>query len=150
MKKSQGRQRGYLPLRNLPVALKPGARDQRSTEQLVRRDTVDSQDGSPLAASTNLRIDKFGNDYKDGSHWTSVLNRATSSGDRDVELDDAQTQGTQLPIYQTVLLFDCAIQASEKDLIAGLPPRNTCDELVSSYFQLLGHCCKSAPRSYGC
>lgn len=145
MKQSQGRQRDYLSLRNPPATLKPRALDRRSTERLADSDAVGIQDGSLLGARTNLRIDQFGNDYKDGSHWTSVLHRATSSGDRDIELDDAQTQGAQLPIYQTVLLFDCTRQASEQELVAALPPRSICDELISSYFRLLDHCCKAAP-----
>ncbi|WYZ45786.1 hypothetical protein EsH8_IX_000011 [Colletotrichum jinshuiense] len=137
----QNRQGGYPPLLNLPAGAEPKDRDSGNTERLTGSDASNPNDGSVLPTSVDLRINKFGNDYKDGSHWTSVLNRATSSSGQHVELDDAQMGDAQLPMYQTVLLFDCGRQASEKELIAGLPSRKTCDELVSSYFQLLDHCC---------
>lgn len=120
-----------------------------SSERLTRSDASHPRDGSHIPTSVNLKINMSGNDYKDGSHWTSVLNRATSSSSNNVELDEAQIQDVQLPICQTVLLFDCGKHASEKELIAALPLRKTCDQLISSYFQLLGHSCKTIPsRSY--
>lgn len=72
-----------------------------------------------------------------------MLNRATSSAGQDVEQDDAQLRDGQLRISQTVLLFNCGKQASEKELFAALPSRKTCDGLISTYFQVLGHCCKN-------
>ena len=135
-----------MPLTNLSAGSEPKDEDSGNAERLTGWDALDPNDDSLLPTSADLRINRFGNDYKDGSHWTSVLNRATNSSGQDVELDDAQMRDAQLPIYQTVLLFDCGRQASEKELIAGLPSRKTCDELISSYFHLLGHSCKTTTR----
>jgi hypothetical protein len=147
----RNRQGGYIPLTNVPPGSEPKDRDRGNAERLKGSDAFNSHDGSSLPTLADLKLNKFGNDYKDGPHWTSVLDRATSSSGQDVELDDAQIRDAQLPIYQTVLLFDCGRKASEKELIAGLPSRKTCDELVSSYFQLLGHSCKTTmPPSCSC
>ncbi|KAH7310797.1 fungal-specific transcription factor domain-containing protein [Stachybotrys elegans] len=143
--KQQTGQKARLPLPILPAKPEPKTGSHGNTDRLGESVTFNAHDKHPTSGS--LRISEFGNDCKDGSHWTSVLNRATTFSSQDIEGDDAQ-RNAQLPIYQTVLLFACERQASEKELITGLPSRKTCDDLISSYFQLLNNSCFLHAREF--
>ncbi|KAK0385399.1 hypothetical protein NLU13_7875 [Sarocladium strictum] len=140
-KASQG---AYRPLAKLPATRsEPTNQDQGDHGQLraIDQQSFDNDRSCIAPSAGNLRINKFENNFKDGSHWTSVLHRATSLTGQEGELDEAQVRESQLPTYQTVLLFSCGKEADEKEIIAGLPSRKICDDLVSSYFHLLDHSC---------
>lgn len=113
------------------------------------RESSSASDERLSATFEDATLNRSGNDYKSEFHWTSVLNSATGSIGHEVELDSAKVRDHESPpTSQTVLLFDCGKTPSQRELVAGLPPRKTCDALVSSYFRIFNYNCEHNPSHY--
>lgn len=104
----------------------------------------DNENSPPVPDFTQMKVSGPGTTYTDGAHWSSLLSgisklREQTETEPECQPPQSTTSAeTAQPCDPgPLLLYGCTPVSCREELIAGIPPKNTVNRLLSLYFRAL-------------